>query len=149
MANTSYDVLYENLLPKFRDYEIPLMTTEEVKEYLHDYVRTAIVKFHICKKDLSHRNEVDFGVELNDNEIEILSNFMLIAYVDANYVMTPTLLSVSLPSTDFHAFSPANFLDKLLAMRKDLTLENETLLSRYAWSGDLSSFKLGKKIVRE
>ena len=30
--STPYEKIYENLLPKFRSYEIPLMTTEEVKE---------------------------------------------------------------------------------------------------------------------
>ena len=28
---TSYEKIYENLLPKFRSYEIPIMTEEEVK----------------------------------------------------------------------------------------------------------------------
>ena len=34
---TPYEKIYENLLPKFKSYKIPLMTEEEVKEYLHDY----------------------------------------------------------------------------------------------------------------
>lgn len=134
---TSYEKIYENLLPKFRSYEIPLMSTEEVKDFLHDYLIPAISRFHVCRKDLSDRDDIiqRFNVELSDIEVEILSNYLLIEYIDAEYIRTPSLLKVQLPSSDFKAFSPANFLDKLMAMHTTYIKENETLLSRYAWMG--------------
>ena len=134
---TPYEKLYENLLPKFRSYEIPLMSTEEVKDYLHDFLIPAISRFHVCRKDLNDRDDIlqRFNVELSDIEVEILSNYMLIEYVDSEYIRTPTLLKVQLPSSDFKFYSPANHLDKLVAMRTTYTKENETLLTRYAWMG--------------
>ena len=143
---TSYEKLYENLLPKFRSYEIPLMSTEEVKDYLHDFLIPAISKFHVCRKDLSNRDDIlqRFNEDLSDIEIEILSNYLLIEYIDSEYIRTPSVLKVHLPSSDFKAFSPANFLDKLVAMHKTYVAENETLLSRYAWIGAKESgVKLG------
>ena len=143
---TPYEKLYDNLLPKFRSYEIPLMTVEEVKDYLHDYLIPAISRFHVCRKDLNDRDDVvqRFNVELSDIEIEILSNYLLIEYIDSEYIRTPSLLKVQLPSSDFKVFSPANFLDKLMAMHKTYVTENETLLSRYAWMGAKESgVKLG------
>lgn len=147
---TPYEKLYENLLPKFRSYEIPLMTAEEVKEYLHDYLIPAIARFHVCRKDLTDRDDESesFNVELSHTEIEILSNYLLLEYIDSTYVRTPTLLKVNLSSSDFNAFSPANFLDKLMAMHKTYLSENETLVSRYAWmgakeSGTLSGISAG------
>lgn len=132
---TPYEKIYENLLPKFRSYEIPLMSTEEVKDYLHDFLIPAISRFHVCRKDLNDRDDIlqRFNAELSDIEIEILSNYLLIEYIDSEYIRTPTVLKVSLPSTDFKAYSSANFLDKLMAMHKTYKTENETLLSRYAW----------------
>ena len=134
---TSYEKLYENLLPKFRSYEIPLMSTEEVKDYLHDYLIAAVSRFHVCRKDLNDRDDIiqRFNVELSDIEIEILTNYLLIELLDSEYVRVPSLLKISLPSNDFKAFSKANFLDKLVAMHKNYVSENETLLSRYAWMG--------------
>ena len=134
---TSYEKIYENLLPKFRSYEIPIMTEEEVKEYLHDYLVPAIARFHVCRKDLNNRDDIleRFNVELSDIEIEILSNYLLLEYIDSTYIRTPTLLKVNLSSSDFNSYSPANMLDKLLAMRKAYRTENEGLLSRYAWLG--------------
>ena len=149
---TPYEKLYENLLPKFRDYDIPIMSVDEVKDYLHDFIIPAISRFHVCRKDLSDRNDIleRFNVELSDMEIEILSNYMLLEYIDSTYIRTPTLLKVSLSSTDFNAFSSANMLDKLMNMRKTYLSENETLLSRYAWmgakeSGMLSEISAGYK----
>lgn len=134
---TPYEKLYENLLPKFRSYEIPLMSTEEVKDYLHDFLIPAISRFHVCRKDLNNRDDIlqRFNVDLSDIEIEILSNYLLIEYLDSEYIRTPSLLKVQLPSSDFKVFSPANFLDKLVSMHKNYVSENETLLSRYAWMG--------------
>ena len=134
---TPYEKLYENLLPKFRSYEIPLMSTEEVKDYLHDFLIPAVSRFHVCRKNLKDRNDIlqRFNADLSDTEIEILSNYLLIEYIDSEYIRTPSLLKVQLPSSDFKAFSPANFLEKLMAMRKAYATENETLLSRYAWMG--------------
>ena len=143
---TPYEKIYENLLPKFRSYEIPLMSTEEVKDFLHDYLIPAISRFHVCRKDLKDRDDIiqQFNVVLSDIEIEILSNYLLIEYIDSEYIRTPSLLKVQLPSSDFKVFSPANFLDKLVAMRTTYTKENETLLSRYAWMGARDSgVKLG------
>jgi hypothetical protein len=144
--HTPYEKLYDNLLPKFRSYEIPLMTVEEVKDYLHDFLIPAISRFHVCRKDLNDRDDIlqRFNVELSDIEIEILSNYLLIEYIDSEYVRTPSLLKVQLPSSDFKVFSPANFLDKLMAMHKTYVTENETLLSRYAWiSAKELNIKLG------
>lgn len=143
---TPYEKLYENLLPKFRSYEIPLMSAEEVKDYLHDFLIPAVSRFHVCRKNLTDRDDIiqRFNVDLSDIEIEILSNYLLVEYIDSEYIRTPSLLKVQLPSSDFKAFSPANFLDKLVAMRSKYMSENETLLSRYAWMGAKESgVKLG------
>jgi len=137
MMATSYEKLYENLLPKFRSYEIPLMSTEEVKDYLHDFLIPAISRFHVCRKDLNDRDDIlqRFNVELSDTEIEILSNYMLIEYIDSAYIRVPSLLQKQMPSSDFKVFSDANMIDKLMAMHTTYVKENETLLSRYAWMG--------------
>ena len=143
---TPYEKLYENLLPKFRSYEIPLMSTEEVKDYLHDFLIPAVSRFHVCRKDLNDRDDIvqRFNVDLSDIEIEILSNYLLIEYIDSEYIRVPSLLKVSLPSTDFKAFSKANLIEKLMNMHSTYVSENETLLSRYAWMGAKESgVKLG------
>ena len=135
--STPYEKIYENLLPKFRSYEIPMMNTDEVRDYLRDCLVPATAKFHVCRKDLNDRDDIleRFNVDLSNIEIEILSNYALLEYIDSTYIRTPTLLKVNLSSKDFNAFSPANMLDKLMAMRNKYLSENEALVSRYAWLG--------------
>lgn len=134
---TPYERLYENLLPKFRDYDIPDMTDDEVKDFLRDYIVPATARFHVCRNDLNDRDDIllRFNSDLSDIEIEILSNFMLLEYLDSTYIRTPTLLKASLSSTDFNAFSSANMLSRLTEMQRRYLGENEALLSRYAWMG--------------
>jgi len=133
--STPYESIYESVLPKFKDFDIPVMSVKEVKELLHDYLRPAIVSFHVCKTNLRDRDDdyEEFNNDLDDDEIEILSNYMVLSFLDANYIKVPTILKANLSSSDFNAFSPANFLDKLMNMHKTYLAENETLLVRYAW----------------
>ena len=153
MATTSYEKLYENVLPKFKDYDITFMSEEEAKETLHEYIIPAVTRFHVCTKDLSDRDDENecFNVGLSDTEIEILSNFLLLEYLDSNYIRIPRLLKGSLTMSDFNAFSDANHLSKLMSMHQMYLSENETLLSRYASIGDSdisNNFSKLKAIVK-
>lgn len=134
---TSYEALYDRVLIKFRDWDIPQMSEEEVKELLHDYLVPAVAKFHVCRKDLNDRDDIieRFNCELSEIEMDIISNYMLIEYIDSTYIRTPSLLKVTMGSTDFKTYSSANMLDKLTAMRKAYVAENESLVMRYAWLG--------------
>lgn len=130
---TLYTVLYDSVLSKIKDYDFLNLSQEDVYSILSDYIRPAVASFRICKVDLSNRDEVGFNVALNDTEIEILSNYMVIEYLDSNYIRVPLALKQSLSSKDFNAFSPANQLSKMMEMRNRFMYDNETLLSRYAW----------------
>lgn len=130
---TPYTVLYESVLSKIKDYDFLSLDEQDIYDVLSDYVRPAIVSFRICKVDLSDRDDDGFHITLNDTEIEILSNYMVINYLDSNYIRVPLALKQTLSSRDFNAFSPANQLDKLISVRNKYLSDNETLLSRYSW----------------
>lgn len=130
---TPYAVLYESVLSKIKDYDFLNLEEQDIYAVLSDYIRPAIVSFRICKVDLADRDENGFHITLNDTEIEILSNYMVINYLDSNYIRVPLALKQTLSSKDFNAFSPANQLDKLITVRNKYLSDNETLLSRYSW----------------
>lgn len=134
---TTYENLYDRVLTKFRDWDIPRMSEEDVKDMLHDYLVPALAKFHVCRKDLNNRDDIiqRFNCELSEIEMDIIANYMLVEYIDSTYIRTPSLLKASMGSTDFKAYSSANMLDKLMAMRKAYVAENESLVMRYAWLG--------------
>lgn len=130
---TPFDELYGSVLSKIRDYDFVNLNEDEVYEVLSDYLRPAIAAFRGCKQDLSQRTDSQFLIRLTDTEFEILSNYMVIAYLDSNYIRVPLALKQALSIKDFNAFSPANQLDKMISMREKYRKDNETLLSRYRW----------------
>lgn len=147
---TPYSKIYDSFLPKLRSYDINMMDDEEVEEYLQDYLKIAISNFHVCTKDLYDfdDDEKQFNIELSPVEIEILSNYMLLSYIDSTYVRTPSLLKANLSSSDFNSFSNANQLAKLTEMQTRYRGETEALVSRYSWlgaeeSGDIEKIKSG------
>lgn len=130
---TPYTVLYNGVLSKIRDYDFVNMEQDKVYEVLSDYLRPAIAAFRGCKQDISQRTKKGFVCTLTDTEIEILTNYMTIAYIDSNYIRVPLALKQTLSSKDFNAFSPANHLDKMVEMREKYRKDNETLLVRYSY----------------
>lgn len=130
---TPFTVLYESVLSKIKDYDFLNLEESEIYEVLSDYLRPAVATFRGCRQDLTQRTESAFECDLTDAEIEILSNYMVISYLDSNYIRVPLALKQTLSSKDFNAFSPANQLDKMISMREKYRKDNETLLSRYRW----------------
>lgn len=130
---TPFTDLYDSVLSKIRDYDFFNMEQEQVYEVLSDYLRPAIAAFRGCKQDISQRTETRFECTLTDTEVEILANYMTIAYLDSNYIRVPLALKQTLSSKDFNAFSPANHLDKMVEMREKYRKDNETLLVRYSY----------------
>jgi len=133
MSTTAFTILYGSVLSKIKDYDFLNLQEDEIYAVLSDYIRPAVAAFRICKQDLTDRTETEFNCELSDIEIEILANYMVIEYIDSNYIRVPLALKQGLSSKDFNAFSQANQLDKMMNMRETYRKNNETLLSRYAW----------------
>lgn len=95
---TSYHVLFDGVLSKIKDYDFIKFSKEEIYSIMSDYIKPAIVRFSTCKQNLTDRDDFlqQFNVELTETEIEILINYMLISYLDSNYICVPTMLKSSL-----------------------------------------------------
>lgn len=132
---TPYKNLYDGVLAKIKDYDLATLSEDEVYEILFDYIRPAIVQFKYCKQDLSDRDDVSqtFNITLAENEIEILILFMIVEYLDSNYIRVPDALKNTLSSKDFNAFSGANQLDKVRATRSMYYEEVKQLMRDYSY----------------
>ena len=131
---TPYKVLFDGVVDKMRSTGIPNISEDEFDEILMSYVRPAAVKFRACRQDLSKRSDAlgAFEVELTDEEIEILVNFIYIEFLSANYINVPSLLRQSLVSRDYHAFSSAYHLKGLMDLRAVVQKETRQLISIYS-----------------
>ena len=129
---TYYTELYDSVFDKIKDYDFYNMSYEETCDILSAYIRPAVIRFDICKTDLSMRDEEKFLNKLNDIEFEIISNYMVVLYLDSNYLRVPNLLKPMLSNKEFNEFSPANHLAKVTDVRNMYQKENDGLRMRYS-----------------
>ncbi len=144
---TRYKELYNSVYSKIKDYDFINMTEEDADDILHDYIRPAIVSFECCKQDLSDRNEEnsEFNIDLTDVNFEILSNFMLIKYLEATYINTPMALKAYLSTSDFHKYDNKDVLVKVIEVRDKYYDDNKQLMINYSLRGESEFSKLYKE----
>lgn len=132
---TTYEEIYGMVLSKIKSYEFTRMSEEDIYAILSDYLKPSISKFKACKQNLSDRSDEieQFNVQLTDEEIEILSNLMVIEFIDSNYIRVPALMKISLTSKDFYALGQKDHLNAMIAMRDVYKKENSQLISAYSY----------------
>ena len=145
---TSFDTIYSRFLSKVSDYEWNKYSEQEIRDELLDYVYAAMSDFKFCKKNL---NDIDislfqFNADLTNDEIEILTHYMVIRWIDTKFIHRQTLLKQNLPSRDFNSYSPGNHLGKLLDARNSNYKRVEHLRVIYTYDGiDPSQYVRQKK----
>ena len=105
---TDFSVVYGSFLGKVTDTDLADMTEADANSVMSDLLKQAIVKFsESCKKDLSDVTQTGWVDDLNDYEIDILSELMVEAWYKPHINFTD-LLRTKLSTKDFTTFSPAN-----------------------------------------
>ena len=141
---TTYKELYNSVYSKIKDYDFANMSEEEADEILHDYLRPAVVAFEYCNQNLSDRDEdlQQFNIDLTDVNFEILSNFMVIIYLDSTYIRTSLMLKAHMSTSDFHKYDNKDVLGKVIEVRDMYKQENKQLMINYSLRGDSDFVKL-------
>ena len=105
---TEFSVVYGSFLGKVTDTDLSDMTEANANSVMSDLLKQATVKFsESCKKDLSNITQTGFVDDLDDYEIDILSELMVEAWYKPHVNYTD-LLRNKLSTKDFTTFSPAN-----------------------------------------
>ena len=105
---TDFSVVYGSFLSKVTDTDLSDMTEEDANSVMSDLLKQATVKFsESCKKDLSDVTTTGFVSDLDDYEVDILSELMVEAWYKPHVNYTD-LLRNKLSTKDFTTFSPAN-----------------------------------------
>ena len=105
---TDFSVVYGSFLSKVTDTDLSDMTEEDANSVMSDLLKQATVKFsESCKKDLSDVTATGFESDLDDYEVDILSELMVEAWYKPHINYTD-LLRNKLSTKDFTTFSPAN-----------------------------------------
>ena len=105
---TDFSVVYGSFLSKVTDTDLSDMTEDDANSVMSDLLKQATVKFsESCKKDLSDVTATGFVSDLDDYEVDILSELMVEAWYKPHINYTD-LLRNKLSTKDFTTFSPAN-----------------------------------------
>lgn len=105
---TDFSVVYGSFLSKVTDTDLSDMTEQDANSVMSDLLKQATVKFsESCKKDLSDVTATGFVSDLDDYEVDILSELMVEAWYKPHINYTD-LLRNKLSTKDFTTFSPAN-----------------------------------------
>lgn len=105
---TDFSVVYGSFLSKVTDTDLSDITEEDANSVMSDLLKQATVKFsESCKKDLSDVTATGFVSDLDDYEVDILSELMVEAWYKPHINYTD-LLRNKLSTKDFTTFSPAN-----------------------------------------
>ena len=129
MANTTYRELADALFDKIKDYSFLKLDESMAYEIVINYIRPASVRFENCKQDLSDRdNELaEFNFTLTDESFVILVNYMVIEWLESNFILTANALKARLSPSDFHSLNLHNQLSKSIELRDKLKSENDQL----------------------
>lgn len=129
MANTFFN--------KIKDHNFINMDEKAAASIVIGYIPKACVMFESCDQNLEDRDDElqQFNFQLSKPNFEILCNFMLIAYLDAEYICVPQMLKSRLTPSDFKSLNLHNQLAKVMELRSMLKAENGQLAINRSYKG--------------
>lgn len=128
MANTKYKELVSLFYNKIKDYDLASLPEETATEIAISYIDSACNQFQSCSQSLD-RDDImqEFETELNKDVKDTLVNYMVIEYIDSNYLKTSQALKSRLSSSDFKSLNLQQQLSKVMELRSMLKSENDQL----------------------
>ncbi len=131
---TPYSVIDNLFISKITDNSLLTMADEFIEKTLDQYRFSAGVRFKKCKK-LSDKNEElrQYNQDLTDEEIEILTNYMVLEWITPRINAIRNLEPV-MTTKDYKVYSQANFLDSMLKLKNSTLEDVDRLMVSYTYS---------------
>ena len=137
---TPFSDINISFLSQITDYKLAELEILTLEENLETWLMNALGYYSSNHKKLQNHDLIlkQFNEDLDMTEKYILAKFMVLAYVDT-YVITEQNLEQALTSKDYNTYSPANQLKALIDLKKQISSEANTLISRHSYR--LEAFK--------
>lgn len=132
---TPFTDVYSLFLSQITDYDLAKMPATSVEDNMELWLFSAIGFFSSCRQDLFDFDLTvkQFNSDLNHVEKQIISKFMVVAYLDT-HLIKEDLMKQSLNSKDYRMYSPANQIKALIELKSKINSEANTLISRYSYN---------------
>ncbi|WP_291566971.1 MULTISPECIES: hypothetical protein [unclassified Clostridium] len=137
---TSFETVYSFFINKIESYDYLNLEKEEIEQDLENKLKVALAKFTTAKDIKAGFDIKMFNRELTYEEIEILSLWMVTEWLKPK-VLTEQHLYDTLSSKDYVNHSPANLLDKLILLKKELDSEAYYCTKTYGYKNRRSGKK--------
>lgn len=134
---TSFHSIYKKFLGLIDDYELGLVTDEELNEILFGYLDTArSLYFPQCKKDLEQITETlgvgEFHEDLTSQEQFILALGMKKAWLSPK-LNNADLMSKAIGDRDYKAVQGTNYIKELSKLDAQIEDEIDGYAKAYTW----------------
>ena len=140
---TKFSEIYNRAMFRFSDYSFVDIYPEKRDVIMQTYLMSAISDFKSsCDINLSFDNE-QFTDDLEDEVQEILA-LGVAYYWLSNKTLNSDLLRNIMYRGDFKAYSPANLLKEMSALRNSIRKEFRGKINEYSYlNGNLGTLKAG------
>lgn len=136
---STFEDLYPFFLSKLIDYNYGELSQEEFDAVMTPYIKSAVSKFKSLDNVTVNSNNKCFNRILTDEEMEILSMFLISAWM-SKQVYNIESFQNTLSSKDYSIYSEANLLKEKIATKQ--LADNDALY----WAKQYSIKKVKKKL---
>ncbi len=132
---TSYDKVYQSFFSNITDYQLLELPEASLDENLNLWMKQGIAMASYNTERINKMDDLlrEFEEDLSNNEIQMVAKLMVVIYINT-YLFKEDLLSQSLNSKDYRAYSPANQLKALRELKEHINSEASVLMSRSSYS---------------
>lgn len=118
VTSTPFSAIYDRFLSKITDDMYMEITVEETNALLQELLLGAIPWFEFPRVNLMNKTETEFLTELSEEEINILSIYMIVEWI-GQQLATIELIRMKYSGSDFKFTSQANHMHKLKDLQKE------------------------------
>lgn len=152
MTCTTFKELADSVFLKIKDLDLAQLPEDIAYKIVKSYIKPACVAFQSCNnQDLFDRDDElqQFNFHLDDDTYEILTEYMVVKWLDSQ-ILTTTNLRSRLSSSDFKSLNLHNQLSKLMELRSMYKNENDQLAINKSYKNSkLFDLVTGRKKIRK
>ena len=152
MMCTTFKELADSVFLKIKDLDLSQIPEDTAYQIVKGYIKPACAAFQSCNnQDLFDRDDElqQFGFHLTDTNFELLSNYMVVQWLDSQILSTTNLRS-RLSSSDFKSLNLHNQLSKLMELRSMYKNENDQLAINKSYKNSkLFDLVTGRKKIKK
>lgn len=131
---TSYDEIFSVFVVEIKSLDVfQGMSEETLSGIFKTYLNSSLASYMPKRLDLSDRSDDGFNSTLSLEEIKILVNYMIVEWIQAEFIVTPELMRVRLNARDWQTFSNANHLKEIVNFQQKLKKNTDILSSYYSF----------------